>query len=1018
MAQDENCYQSLIEKGTKRYQLDDFDGAIVQFEAALGCPSLTSDQEKSIQQWLDKAKTGYIDAILAARQETAARARAAENIALALQTAETNPTMALRIAEYNYLRHPNNDAAATALRQIISNPAAAFYSESKPLESLFYRSMAYSPGGDSIFITANRDFKVYSTAYDSLVHAQTFGYRTLTTNLNIQGDIIRLEGREVFLYFQTGDSTSFSLGPDIVIDENYDIRLLLSAIGKYVLLQSNSSFFVFDYQGKCIYRKKEKKSSWSTAVISGAAKRIAYHSKRDSIYVRHWENNQSWTIPAPGGINRTLAFSPDGRILAIEDPLRQGIGLWSAEGQLLNYCFGYNGKIKAIQFSPDKRHLLALTDSEIQVWTIVGQPLAKIKYNDFDIIPPAFHPTMERIAGFIGDELIYWDFSGWEVRPPIMLNSPIFDAVSTLDGRELAVGTYDKLIKFYRFNGEKMELIKSIYYYPEQHSWMKYYGDYFVLYTNQGFEIINNQAQETYAFQDLPFKEKNLIPLNFETPTDKNGNRLRRKDGGPIYLLDAESSPVLIITDFTKYKAVVTPLARDSLAINHGEKQLVLSLRWSSVTRQIEWDDAEIYISPTGRHVLIKDEFEEICLLWNTETQDFTQLDTRFSEDEFQMLTDDGAFISYGEQGGVYQWNQNGIPIFTFPLEGRVIKKVINLPKQDYLILISEDGMIQYLWKLESFLEQRVVDIPMRELVLAGMKLEHDDMISFVANLTYEDLNDIIEDLAEYQKWEDVTTLSKAYYDYSGDQSIYLISYAASLFSGDSPDFSELMTNLGDSLLCDRALGFFVSLEEKEHVQQIVDRVNKPDLLPGCACNLWVLEKEKEVETEIDWVLQKKDHQYFSRMGSYLKFRNPFIKFKQQEIDLQIKVFKRALELCESDNCSPNDIASYFEGLTFAYLLNNQLELAQQTYEKGLQEVPENPLLTHLYPHLLLFNGEIDEAFQFYEDWEAKPLPETRGARVSFKEAWKIELDQLRRLSSLDIDLRQNISLASKQIRL
>ena len=100
----QSCYQNFFVKGKNAFEALEFEDAIAQFDAARACPGLSLQQQQEITDWLDRAKSGYIDAITKAKND-------AERAKSEAEKAQKEAEQQARVSEANRLAFLANQEA-------------------------------------------------------------------------------------------------------------------------------------------------------------------------------------------------------------------------------------------------------------------------------------------------------------------------------------------------------------------------------------------------------------------------------------------------------------------------------------------------------------------------------------------------------------------------------------------------------------------------------------------------------------------------------------------------------------------------------------------------------------------------------------------------------------------------------------------------------------------------------------------------------------------------------------------
>jgi WD40 repeat protein len=186
--------------------------------------------------------------------------------------------------------------------------------------------------------------------------------------------------------------------------------------------------------------------------FSGDSQRLASASLLDGT-VKVWQvttGANSLTLQA-GKWVYGVAFSPDGRRLAMTGGDRQVKVCDAGTGQVLFTLHGHTDKAFGVAFSPDGRRLASASrDKTVKVWDrLTGQEVHTLRGHTHYVTGLAFSPAGDRLASASGDKSIkIWKVvTGQEVRTLHGHTAGVISVAYSPDGRYLASSGYDGMVK-------------------------------------------------------------------------------------------------------------------------------------------------------------------------------------------------------------------------------------------------------------------------------------------------------------------------------------------------------------------------------------------------------------------------------------------------------------------------------------------------------------------------------------------------------------------------------------------
>ncbi|MDD4651256.1 MAG: transglutaminase domain-containing protein [Methanothrix sp.] len=158
----------------------------------------------------------------------------------------------------------------------------------------------------------------------------------------------------------------------------------------------------------------------------------------------------------------SLAFSPDGGTIASTSG-DNTIKLWNVnDGREIRTLQGHSDWVENVAFSPDGRTIASGSyDGTIRIWNAAdGSEIRSL--NSEHVLSVSFSPNGRTIAsGSIDSSIKLWDVdSGSEIRTLNGHSGPVMDVAFSPDGRTIASGSYDHTIKLWRTdNGSEIHTL-------------------------------------------------------------------------------------------------------------------------------------------------------------------------------------------------------------------------------------------------------------------------------------------------------------------------------------------------------------------------------------------------------------------------------------------------------------------------------------------------------------------------------------------------------------------------------
>ena len=628
-------------------------------------------------------------------------ARSNNNALKALEKDQTDPTLALRMAEANYSLYPESRSAVGIFSRLMDEESKAKAKSTIRKNLSDGLTMTFSSDAKRILAGYGNGAKLWDLAGNELqdfeghqifVLSTAFspdGKTVLTGSLQTGAKLWDLEGKELSSFEDVrGDPTTVN-------------AVAYSPDSKYILTGLEDGLArLYNLAGEELQLFKGHDSAIKAVAFSPDGQTILTGSEDSTVKLWDLKGSELQSLEEHDGEITVVAFSPDGQNI-LTGSADYTAKSWDLTGKLVQNFRGHDLSVDALAFSPDGQTILTgSADKTAKLWDLKrGNILRNFIGHEGGVESVAFLPSGKEVLTGSKDMLKLWDlesailqdFQRPKTATTVFAFSPDRQLVAT-GSRNIENSTADTIVKLWDLEGELMQKflghtksIEAISFAPDGQTILTGSADKMAkLWDLKGTELQNFVGHSAKVITAVYAPDgKKILTGSIDSTAilwDLQGNELQNFIGHNGGIVEAIYSPdgKKILTGSWDRTAILWDLQGNILQQFEGHTDGVVAVDFS----------------PDGKKILTGSN-DKTAKLWDLEGNELQSFQGNIFSVSPVIFSPDGQYILTGNFKTVQVWDLQGNLLRNFRHQTS-INSIVFSPEGN--ILVSATNNVVKLW--------------------------------------------------------------------------------------------------------------------------------------------------------------------------------------------------------------------------------------------------------------------------------------------------------------------------------